>query len=92
MQSQEIIPVDISRLFAGIQKLLALASTSPALNDQPPEREHNSILLALGFSSLRWTHSFEDTLRIYRRSHPELRQIYTWQSGFPKSGFPSSAS
>lgn len=56
------IPVDISNLSYGVQKLLTLAASIPALNDQLPERQHSSILLALGFSSLRWTHSFEDTL------------------------------
>ncbi|MFI5263591.1 MAG: hypothetical protein ACHQM6_03650, partial [Candidatus Kapaibacterium sp.] len=56
------IPIDVSRLSPGIQKLLTLAGTIPALNDQPPVRNPHSILLALGFSSLRWTHSFNDTL------------------------------
>ncbi len=54
--------VDVSLLSPGIQKLLALADTIPALNDQPPQKISHSILLALGFSSLRWTHSFNDTL------------------------------
>ena len=56
------IPIDVSHLSPGIQKLLTVAGKIPALNDQLPERHSNSILLALGFSSLRWTHSFEDTL------------------------------
>ena len=56
------VSVDISHLSVGIQKLLELAATIPALNDQPPERQSHSILLALGFSSMRWTHSFNDTL------------------------------
>jgi phospholipid/cholesterol/gamma-HCH transport system permease protein len=56
------IPVDLNRLSPGIQKLLALAGAIPALNDQPPPKNPHSILLALGFSSLNWTHSFEDTL------------------------------
>lgn len=56
------IPVDTSNLSPGIRRLLALTASIPALNDQLPERQSNSILLALGFSSLRWTHSFSDTL------------------------------
>ncbi len=56
------IPVDTTHLSEAIQKLLSLASTLPGSNDQLPEVQHNSILLALGFSSLRWTHSFQDTL------------------------------
>ena len=57
------IPIDVTGLSPGIQKLLTLAGTIPALNDRPPEKRPHSILLALGFSSLRWTHSFNDTLQ-----------------------------
>ena len=56
------IPIDVSGLSPAIQRLLTLAGTIPALNDQPPVKNPHSILLALGFSSLRWTHSFNDTL------------------------------
>ena len=60
---QKNIPVDISLLPQGVQKLLALTSSAPPPdNEMPVARVHKSVLLALGFSSLRWTHTFEDTL------------------------------
>jgi phospholipid/cholesterol/gamma-HCH transport system permease protein len=56
------IPVDISNLSPGIQKLLSLASSIPGPNDQQVVMHPRSILLALGFSSLHWSHTFGDTL------------------------------
>lgn len=56
------IPVDTSRLSPAIQKLLDLASTAPIPNDELPVSHPRSILLALGFSTVRWSHSFGDTL------------------------------
>jgi phospholipid/cholesterol/gamma-HCH transport system permease protein len=57
------ITVDTSALPSGVQKLLALSSSLlPPDSEMPHASKHKSILLALGFSSLRWTHTFEDTL------------------------------
>lgn len=56
------ISVDVSNLSSGIRRLLTMTAAIPALNDRPPERHPRSVLLALGFTSLNWTHSFEDTL------------------------------
>ena len=57
------IPIDLSQLSYGIQKLLTLAeSVLPPDSEMPVHKHHRSVLLAMGFSSLRWTHTFEDTL------------------------------
>ncbi len=57
------IAIDISQLPLGIQKLLALSGSAGKTDaEMPVYKKHSSILLALGFSSLRWTHTFEDTL------------------------------
>jgi len=56
------ISVDISGLSPGIQKLLVLAASIPDPNEELPVLHPRSILLALGFSSMRWSHSFGDTL------------------------------
>jgi phospholipid/cholesterol/gamma-HCH transport system permease protein len=81
------ISIDVSRLSPGIQKLLAIAGTIPALNDRPPEKHPRSILLALGFSSLRWTHSFEDTLEFIGQLILSFGRFFRGKADFRRVDF-----
>ncbi|MDP4220809.1 MAG: ABC transporter permease [Bacteroidota bacterium] len=81
------ISVDLSHLSPGIQRLLALAGSIPALNDQLPERRSHSMLLALGFTSLRWTHTFEDTLEFIGDLILSFGRFFRGKANFRKVDF-----
>lgn len=56
------ITVDTTQLSPGIQKLLNLASSIAGPNEEQAVVPPRSILLALGFTSMHWSHTFGDTL------------------------------
>jgi phospholipid/cholesterol/gamma-HCH transport system permease protein len=81
------ISIDVTGLSPGIQKLLTLAGTIPALNDQLPQKQSHSILLALGFSSLRWTHSFNDTLEFIGELILSFGRFFRGKANFRRVDF-----